>query len=211
MDTDYQFLVREMPSFFSQIYHGVSFIEETFKKFNVDYLKKDFIMQIKDKKIICKEIYVKKESFESNIPSDQKAHLIFIINGMTINQINDMVLYQSDILKSKKNLVKRIGKLEKLIYATQKEIDYRGNKLTASKQFFEAKMEKYGKDIMAYDEANDLWNGFRTRLKSLFFLSYIGIHNIQVYITTQLIKELEEYVREGDSLRKRLRTENKSE
>lgn len=196
MDETFKFLVAEVPSYFSHIYYGTDAIETALNRCNIEYIKKESSLLIKDKKIICKEIYVDGSKF-NQLPKNEMEYIMLLVCEVYANSLNELFLYHNGVISVKKRIAKKIGKLEKLALATQKELDYKWQILFSEKQMFDEKIKKFQEEIMETGIKDPLSVIF----KQISLMLEAIIYNIKVRVVSLLIKEMMGYLREATKLK----------
>lgn len=198
---DYILLARELPSFFSQIYHGLDFVEEILNKNKVDYFTKIVKLNINKKVLLCKELYTEKNSLNEKVPNKELIILDLLVGQINLNQVNEVALYNGMMNKNQKKLTRKIGKLERLTAISQKEISYRKELLNISKLKFEQSVKNVKENIEKAYEENDYNKVALSKLKLIKLLINMTIHNIKTYILGKLIEETQIYINKTSELK----------
>ena len=198
---DYILLARELPSFFSQIYHGLDFVEEILDKNKVDYFTKIVKLNINKKVLLCKELYTEKNSLNKNVSHKELIILDLLVGQINLNQITEVALYNVVMNKNQKKLTRKIGKLERLAAISQKEISYRKELLNLSKLKFEDSVKNVQENIEKAYEQDNYNKVALNKLKLIKILINMTVHNIKAYILGKLIEETQLYIDETSKLK----------
>lgn len=198
---DYILFARELPSFFSQIYHGLDFVEEILGKNKVDYFTKTVKLNINRKVLRCKELYTEKNSLNENVSNKELIILDLLVGQINLNQIAEVALYNVVMNKNQKKLTRKIGKLERLATISQKEISYRKELLNLSKLKFEDSVKNVQENIEKAYEQDNYNKLVLNKLKLIKILINMTVHNIKAYILGKLIKETQLYIDETSKLK----------
>lgn len=198
---DYILFVRELPSFFSQIYHGLDFVEEILGKNKVDYFTKTVKLNINRKVLICKELYTEKNSLNENVSNKELIILDLLVGQINLNQIAEVALYNVVMNKNQKKLTRKIGKLERLAAISQKEISYRRELLNLLKLKFEDSVKNVQENIEKAYEQDNYNKVALNKLKLIKILINMTVHNIKAYILGKLIEETQLYIDETSKLK----------